>query len=112
MAAPLSSSSEDDAFEPNPWQKQKRTASKRCKNSSKRCYMHLISVQKEAVQDFTQTRWDTYRTNLQRWLHLQGESKEIAETFKHCVDINFDNIPKDAGFLHPCLQVCCRRQLR
>ncbi|KAJ8411952.1 hypothetical protein AAFF_G00142190 [Aldrovandia affinis] len=64
--------------------------------------MHLISVQKEAVQDFTQTRWDTYRTNLQRWLHLQGESKEIAETFKHCVDINFDNIPEDAGFHATC----------
>ena len=64
--------------------------------------MHLLSVLNEDVQDFTQTWWETYRTSLRRWLCLQGETKDLAETYKHCVDMDFDNRTEDARFHATC----------
>src|SRR4029434_6482053 len=40
--------------------------------------------------------------SLQTWLGLEGESWDVAENFKHCVDVEFENIPEDAGFHHTC----------
>ena len=64
--------------------------------------MHITSVKHEEVHYFTTTRWNTYRTSLQTWLGLEGESRDMAENFKHCVDVEFENIPEDAGFHHTC----------
>ena len=58
--------------------------------------MHITSVKHEEVHYFTTTRWNTYRTSLQTWLGLEGESRDMAENFKHCVDVEFENIPEDA----------------
>lgn len=60
--------------------------------------MHLFSVKNEDVLDFTFQRWNTYRTYLRKWLCLHGANKDLAETYKHCVDMDFENIPGDAGF--------------
>ena len=75
--------------------------------------MHLSSVQGgEDVRDFTRQRWDTYKTCVTQWLSLQGENKDVAETYKHCVDIDFDNVPEDAGFHITCFQrFSCKRRL-
>ena len=62
--------------------------------------MHITSVKHEEVHYFTTTRWNTYRTSLQTWLGL--ESRDMAENFKHCVDVEFENILEDAGFHHTC----------
>ncbi|XP_048853374.1 uncharacterized protein LOC125721594 isoform X1 [Brienomyrus brachyistius] len=67
--------------------------------------MHLTSIKKEEAKDFTRTRWDTFRNCIKRWLDLQGESQKIAETYKHCLEIEFDRVPEDAGF-H---SICYRR---
>ena len=64
--------------------------------------MHVLSVQKEDVQDFTETRWETYRSCVKRWLCLGGESNALAETYKHCVDLDFNHVPEDAGFHATC----------
>ncbi|XP_056281456.1 uncharacterized protein LOC130200907 [Pseudoliparis swirei] len=72
------------------------------KSKNKLCFMHITSVKHEEVHYFTTTRWNTYRTSLQTWLGLDGESRDVAENFKHCVDVEFDNIPEDAGFHHTC----------
>ena len=70
------------------------------KKNNKICYMHVTSVRNEEVNDFTITRWDTYRNCLQRWLCCHGESHKVAETFKSCIDVEYNDIPDDAGF-HP-----------
>ena len=93
MAAtmPLSSSTDD------------KESTQECPNKSKgkHCYMHItISIKHEEVNNVTSTRWNTYRASLQKWLGLQGESRDVAENFRHCVDVVFDKIPKDAGFHH------------
>ena len=63
----------------------------------------MLSGQGEDVKDFTRTRWDTYRACVKKWLPLHGESTAVlAETYKHCVDVDFDNIPEDAGFHASC----------
>ncbi|XP_056264013.1 uncharacterized protein LOC130189261 isoform X3 [Pseudoliparis swirei] len=72
------------------------------KSKNKHCFMHITSVKHEEVHYFTTTRWNTYRTSLQTWLGLDSESRDVAENFKHCVDVEFDNIPEDAGFHHTC----------
>ena len=64
--------------------------------------MHITSNKYENVNCFTTARWNTYRTSLQKWLGLEGESRDLAENFKHCVDVEFDNIPEEAGFHHSC----------
>ena len=64
--------------------------------------MHLTSIKKEQIKDFTLTRWDTFINSVKRWLALQGENQRIAETYKHCVEVEFDNVPKDAGFHSTC----------
>ena len=64
--------------------------------------MHITSNKYENVNCFTTARWNTYRTSLQKWLGLEGESRDLAENFKHCVDVEFDNIPEEAGFHHTC----------
>ena len=83
---PSSSSTEDEKNTPE------------CLNKSKNrhCFMHITSVKHEEVHHFTTTRWNTYRTSLQTWLGLEGESRDMAENFKHCVDVEFENIPEDA----------------
>ncbi|KAJ4922356.1 hypothetical protein JOQ06_025893 [Pogonophryne albipinna] len=65
--------------------------------------MHITSVKHEKVDYFTNTRWNTYRTSLQRWLGLKGDSRNVvAENHKHCLDFEFEDIPEDAGFHHTC----------
>ena len=64
--------------------------------------MHVTSVRNEEVNDFTITRWDTYRNCLQRWLCCHGESHKVAETFKSCIDVEYNDIPDDAGFHLTC----------
>ena len=81
-------------------EKKRKQRKKVPKSGSKRCYMHFVSVKNEGVEDFTQTRWDTYRNAVKQWLCL-----DVAETFKHCVDLDFAHVPEDAGF-HA---TCCRR---
>lgn len=97
MAAPLSSlsSSEEDEIIVRP-------PPKVSKRVYKQCYMHLMSIRKEETKDFTHTRWDTFRNCIKRWLDLQGESQKIAETYKHCLEIEFDRVPEDAGFHSTC----------
>ena len=63
------SSSEPSEEEKEKRRKQKKTAPKVDKKGSKRCYMHLSSIQGgEEVRDFTRTRWDTYKTCITLWL--------------------------------------------
>lgn len=97
MSAPLLSlsSSEDEEISPRP-------PSKVRKKHFKQCYMHLTSIKKEEIKDFTRTRWDTYRNCVKRWLGLHGENQTIAETYKHYLEIEFDNVPEDAGFHSTC----------
>jgi len=56
MSAPLLSlsSSEDEEISPRP-------PSKVRKKHFKQCYMHLTSIKKEEIKDFTRTRWDTQK---------------------------------------------------
>ena len=89
---PSSSSTEDEENTPECLNKSK----------NKHCFMHITSVKHEEVHYFTTTRWNTFRTSLQTWLGLEGESRDMAENFKHCVDVEFENIPEDAGFHHTC----------
>lgn len=97
MSAPLLSisSSEEEAITARP-------PSKLRKKDYKQCYMHLTSIKKEETKDFTRTRWDTFRNSVKRWLGLQGENQRIAETYKHCLEIEFENVPEDAGFHSTC----------
>lgn len=78
---------------------KKKTSSKR-----KLCYMHISSVKHEETQHFTNIRWNTYRNFRQR-LELKGECRDVAEHFKQCIELEFDEIPEDAA-LHP---TCYRR---
>ncbi|KAJ8391118.1 hypothetical protein AAFF_G00097390 [Aldrovandia affinis] len=94
----ITSSSEDEDNTP-------KSPPKVCNKVNNQCYMHLMTVKNEEAQDFTRTRWDTYRNTITRWLGLKGESQSMAETYKHCIDIEFENVPEDAGF-HP---TCYRR---
>ena len=64
--------------------------------------MHITSVKNEEVNYFTTTQWNTCRTSLQKWLGLKGQCRDVAENFKHCVDVEFYNIPEDAGFHLTC----------
>ncbi|XP_076867112.1 uncharacterized protein LOC143518500 [Brachyhypopomus gauderio] len=77
------------------------------KKSSKRkvCYMHISSVKHEEMQDFTSTRWNTYRNSLRQWLELRGECRDVAQCFKHSLELEFEELPDDAAF-HP---TCYRR---
>lgn len=97
MSAPLLSisSSEEEEITARP-------PSKVRKKYFKQCYMHFTSIKKEETKDFTRTRWDTFRNCVKRWLFLQGENRRIAETYKHCLEIEFDNVPEDAGFHSTC----------
>lgn len=112
MAA-TTSSSEVSEEEVEKQRKKRKQPPKVNKKGTKLCYMHLSSVQGgEDVRDFTRTRWETYKTCVTQWLSLQGENKHIAETYKHCVDIDFDNVPEDAGFHITCFQrFSCKRRL-
>ncbi|XP_057701136.1 uncharacterized protein LOC130921360 [Corythoichthys intestinalis] len=93
-------------------QKTRNPHFKVTQEGSKRCYMHLSSVQDEDVQEFSHKRWETYRACLRQWLSLQGPSKDVAEKHKHCVDVDFDNAPKDAGFHKTCyIRFICKRRL-
>ncbi|XP_041966359.1 uncharacterized protein LOC121724080 [Alosa sapidissima] len=94
MAATMTSSSSTDDEENAP----------DCSNKSKcrHCYMHIASVKHEEVNHFTATRWNTYRTSLQKWLELEGECRDVAANFRHCLEVEFDSIPADAGFHHTC----------
>ncbi|XP_034063996.1 uncharacterized protein LOC117541052 [Gymnodraco acuticeps] len=72
-------------------------------STHKHCYMYITSVKHEKVDYLTNTRWNTYRTSLQRWLGLKGDSRNVvAENHKHCLDFEFEDIPEDAGFHHTC----------
>ena len=84
---PSSSSTEDEENTPECLNKSK----------NKHCFMHITSVKDEEVHYFTTTRWNTYRTSLQTWLSL-----EIWLRTSNCVDVEFENIPEDAGFHHTC----------
>ena len=57
------------------------------KSKGKHCYMHITSIKHEDLNNFTSTQWYTYRASLQQWLRLQGESQDVAENFRHCVDV-------------------------
>lgn len=72
------------------------------KKNHKICYMHLTAVRNEEVNDFTLPRWNTYRNCVQRWLCCHGEGQKVAETFKHCIDVGYENVPEDAGFHLTC----------
>lgn len=97
MSAPLlsTSSSEEEEMTVRPHSKLR-------KKDYKQCYMHSASIKKEETKDLTRTRWDTYRNSVKRWLGLHGENQRIAETYKHCVEIDFENVPEDAGFHSTC----------
>ena len=95
MSAPSSSSSSDE--------KRDLPPAKVRKKSKKHCYMHLASVKKEEVQEFTRTRWITYTNSAKRWLRLPaGESNTIAQSYEHCIEMDFENVPQDAGFHATC----------
>ena len=64
--------------------------------------MHISSVKQEQIRDFTAVRWNTYKERLQQWLTLDGECSCVAKTYKHCLDIEFEAIPENAGFHHIC----------
>lgn len=66
--------------------------------------MHLTSIKKEEIKDFTRTLWDTFRNSVKRWLGFQGESQRIAETYKHCPEIEFSNVPE--GYTHSTYYRC------
>ncbi len=86
MAATWASSSGADDEENSPESLKKSKSSE-----YKRCYMHIASVKHEKMQDFTITRWNTYRNSLQQWLKLRGECRDVADTYKHCLDLDFEN---------------------
>lgn len=75
---------------------------KTCTKRGKTCYMHITSVKKEQIQEFLAKRWDTFKNCVERWHGLSGESAIIAENDKHCLTIDFDNVPEDAGFHATC----------
>ena len=68
----------------------------------KQCYMHVKSIKKEKTKYFTCLRWDTFRNRAKRWLSLQGENLKIAETYKHCLEVELDDAPEDTGFHSTC----------
>ncbi|CAL8344950.1 unnamed protein product [Arctogadus glacialis] len=96
---PSSSTTDDEDDEPKSYKKLIKTLKSKQKYT---CFMHITSNKYENVNCFTTARWNTYRTSLQKWLGLEGESRDLAENFKHCVDVEFDNIPEEAGFHHTC----------
>ncbi len=71
MSALLMSTSSSDEEETTA-----RPPSKVCKKCNKQYYMHLASVKKEGMEDFTKTR-----SSVQQWLDLHGESQRVAETY-------------------------------
>ncbi|KAL2095589.1 hypothetical protein ACEWY4_007737 [Coilia grayii] len=95
MAASMVTSSSSDSDENGQKSHQKSKSLQR-----KWCYMHITSIRHEEMQDFTRTRWNSYRDSLRRWLELKGECRDVAENYKHCVDLEFESIPEDAAF-HP-----------
>ena len=98
MEETTTSSSEEEKRRP----KQRKKVNKSGSSGTKQCYMHQTSVQKENIQDFTKTRWETYRSCVTRWLCLDGENQALAQTYKHCIDLDFDHVPEDAGFHATC----------
>ena len=82
--------------------KKSKVRKKVRKGENKKCYMHLLSVKNEDVLDFTRARWDTYRNCMKQWLCHPGANKDLAEIYKHCLDIEFETIPDDAGFHTTC----------
>lgn len=47
-----------------------------------------ICKKKRTNTGFFGKRWETLRNCVERWLSLSGESKTIAETYKHCISID------------------------
>ena len=83
------------------WSRTRQYHSRVRQKGIKKCYMHNVSIaRQEKVQGFTEKRWSTYRKSVRRWLPLLGESRELADMYRHCVDVEFDHAPQDAGF-HP-----------
>lgn len=78
------------------------SAKKRTFADRKRCYMHIASVRHEQKQDFTFARWNTYRNSLRQWLELRGPCRAVAETYRHCLDLDFQHVPQDAAFHATC----------
>ena len=97
MAAPGGPSSSTEEGENSPESDKKLKPSDR-----KRCYMHIASVKHERKQDFTFARWNTYRNSLRQWLELRGPCRDVAETYQHCLDLDFQSIPQDAAFHATC----------
>ncbi|XP_076858248.1 uncharacterized protein LOC143512151 isoform X2 [Brachyhypopomus gauderio] len=84
---------------------EEESVQKKKSSKCKICYMHVSFVKREKIQNFTSTRWNTYRHSLRQWLELRGECTDVAESFKHCLELDFEDIPDDAAF-HP---TCYRR---
>lgn len=93
-----SSSTEEEENSPESGKKTKSLG-------HKQCYMHIASVKHEKkVRIFTIAQWNTYRNSLRRWLKLRGECRDVAENYKHCLDLEFETILKDAAFQPTCYQ--------
>lgn len=84
---------------------EEENAGKSVEMRAKTCYMHIKSFRDEHMQEFTVKRWETFKHCLKQWLCLRGHCATIAKTYQHCLTIEFDNMPVDAGF-HP---TCYRR---
>ena len=66
------------------------------KKNHKIGYMYLTAVRNKKVNDFTLPRWNTYRNCVEQWLCCHGEGQKVAETFKHCIDVGYENVPEDS----------------
>ncbi|XP_061594815.1 uncharacterized protein LOC133458672 isoform X3 [Cololabis saira] len=69
-------------------------------NKPRKCYMHVYLKKQEKIQDFTRTRWDSFKTAQESWLELSGEYRDVAESYRHCQHLQFEDVPEDAGW-HP-----------
>lgn len=60
------------------------------------------AIKKEETKDFTRTRWGYIQKQRQTVAWLHGENRRIAEIYKHCLEIEFGNVPEDAGVHSTC----------
>ncbi|XP_061594814.1 uncharacterized protein LOC133458672 isoform X2 [Cololabis saira] len=69
-------------------------------NKPQKCYMHVCHTKEEKIHDFTLKRWNSFKTAQERWLGLSGEYRDVAESYRHCQHLQFEDVPEDAGW-HP-----------
>ena len=76
-----------------------------------KCFMHFEHVVNDITSPFTPPRWSKYRECLQTWLQLDGECHNLASRHQHPVDVEFTNIPAEAGFHPTCYQRFINKRL-